>query len=150
MSTEIKTVEAFKIKGFQARTTNAAEQSPQTGKIGGLWQQFFTSSLFEPTATVVGVYNNYESDAFGAFDVTAGVAFSQSDAPDAKTVQIRAGQYLVFHGKGAMPQAVIDAWVQVWQHFGQPRNDFERVYATDFEQYVGADEVVVHIGIRPL
>jgi hypothetical protein len=49
-----------------------------------------------------------------------------------------------------MPQAVIDAWVQVWQHFGQPRKDVERVYATDFEQYVGADEVAVHIGIRPL
>jgi predicted transcriptional regulator YdeE len=58
MSTEIKTVEAFNVKGFQARTTNAAEQSPQTAKIGGLWQQFFTSPLFEPTATVVGVYNN--------------------------------------------------------------------------------------------
>jgi predicted transcriptional regulator YdeE len=150
MSTEIKTIEAFSVTGFQARTTNAAEQSPQTGKIGGLWQQFFRSALFAPTSGVVGVYSNYESDAMGAFDVTAGAVSSTAKPANTQTVQIQAGQYLVFRGKGAMPQAVIDAWVQVWQHFSQPRSDFERVYATDFEQYVGADEVAVHIGVRAL
>jgi predicted transcriptional regulator YdeE len=150
MSTEIKTIEAFSVTGFQARTTNAAEQNPQTAKIGGLWQQFFGSALFAPTAGVVGVYSNYESDAMGAFDVTAGVTTSTEKPANTQTVQIQAGQYLVFRGKGAMPQAVIDAWVQIWQHFGQPRTDVERVYRTDFEQYIGADEVAVHIGVRRL
>jgi predicted transcriptional regulator YdeE len=154
MSTETKTIDAFSVTGFQARTTNAAEQNPHTGKIGGLWQQFFGSSLFQPTAGVVGVYSNYESDAFGAFDVTAGVpseAIASGTAPaNTQTVQIQAGQYLVFRGKGAMPQAVIDAWIQVWQHFGLPRTDVARVYATDFEQYIAADEVAVHIGVRQL
>jgi predicted transcriptional regulator YdeE len=150
MSIEIKTIEAFSVTGFQARTTNAAEQNPQTGKIGGLWQQFFGSALFAPTAGVVGVYSNYESDAMGAFDVTAGALSSTEKPANTQTVQIQAGQYLVFRGKGAMPQAVIDAWVQIWQHFGQPRTDVERVYRTDFEQYIGADEVAVHIGVRRL
>jgi predicted transcriptional regulator YdeE len=150
MSTEIKTIEAFSVTGFQARTTNAAEQNPQTGKIGGLWQQLFGSALFAPTAGVVGVYSNYESDAMGAFDVTAGAVSSATKPANTQTVQIQAGQYLVFRGKGAMPQAVIDAWMQIWQHFGQPRTDVERVYATDFEQYIGADEVAVHIGVRRL
>jgi predicted transcriptional regulator YdeE len=154
MSTEINTIEAFSVTGFQARTTNAAEQNPQTRKIGGLWQHFFGSSLFQPTAGVVGVYSNYESDAMGAFDVTAGVSsssLSSGAAPaNTQTVQIQAGEYLVFRGKGAMPQAVIDAWLQIWQHFGQPRTDMARVYRTDFEQYIGADEVAVHIGVRRL
>jgi predicted transcriptional regulator YdeE len=154
MSTEIKTIEAFSVTGFQARTTNAAEQNPQTGKIGGLWQQFFSSALFQPTAGVVGVYSGYESDATGAFDVTAGApsdAIASDAAPaNTQTVQIQAGQYLVFRGKGAMPQAVIDAWGQIWQHFGQPRTDVARVYRTDFEQYIGADEVAIHIGVRQL
>jgi predicted transcriptional regulator YdeE len=154
MSTEIKTIEAFSVTGFQARTTNAAEQNPQTGKIGGLWQQFFGSSFFQPTAGVVGVYSNYESDAMGAFDVTAGVpssSLSSGTAPaNTQIVQIQAGQYLVFRGKGAMPQAVIDAWGQIWQHFGQPRTDVARVYRTDFEQYIGADEVAIHISVRQL
>jgi predicted transcriptional regulator YdeE len=154
MSTEIKTVEAFSVMGFQARTTNAAEQNPQTGKIGGLWQQFFGSPLFQPTAGVVGVYSQYESDAMGAFDVTAGApsdAIALGTAPaNTQTVRIQAGQYLVFRGKGAMPQAVIDAWGQIWQHFGQPRTDVARVYQTDFEQYIGADEVAIHIGVRQL
>jgi predicted transcriptional regulator YdeE len=150
MSTEIKTIEAFIVTGFQARTTNAAEQNPQTGKIGGLWQQFFGSPLFAPTAGVVGVYSNYESDAMGAFDVTAGAVSSTAKPANTQSVQIQAGQYLVFRGKGAMPQAVIDAWMQIWQHFGQPRTDVERLYQTDFEQYMGADEVAVHIGVRRL
>jgi predicted transcriptional regulator YdeE len=152
MSTEIKTIEAFSVTGFQARTTNAAEQNPQTAKIGGLWQQFFGSPLFQPTAGVVGVYSNYESDAMGSFDVTAGVPSSSLslgvEPANTQTVQIQAGQYLVFRGKGAMPQAVIDAWVQIWQHFAQPRTDVARAYRTDFEQYLGADEVAIHIGVR--
>jgi predicted transcriptional regulator YdeE len=80
--------------------------------------------------------------------VTAGAVSSAVKPANTQTVQIQAGQYLVFRGKGAMPQAVIDAWMQIWQHFGQPRKDVERVYATDFEQYMGADEVAVHIGVR--
>jgi predicted transcriptional regulator YdeE len=154
MSTEIKTIEAFSVTGFQARTTNAAEQNPQTGKIGGLWQQFFGSALFQPTVGGVGVYSQYESDAMGAFDVMAGApsdAIGSGTTPtNTQTVQIQAGQYLVFRGKGAMPQAVIDAWGQIWQHFSQPRTDMARVYRTDFEQYIGADEVAIHIGLRSL
>jgi predicted transcriptional regulator YdeE len=114
----------------------------------------FSSSLFQPTAGVVGVYSQYESDAMGAFDVMAGVpseAIASGAAPsNTQTVQIQAGQYLVFRGKGAMPQAVMDACGQIWQHFGQPRTDVARVYRTDFEQYTGADEVAIHIGVRQL
>ena len=152
MSTEVKTIEAFSVTGFQARTTNAAEQNPQTGKIGGLWQQFFGSPLFQPTAGVVGVYSNYESDAMGAFHVTAGTpssSLSSGAAPaNTQSVQIQAGQYLVFRSKGAMPQAVITGWMQVWDFFSTQRLDIERSYQTDFEQYLGLDEAAIHVGVK--
>jgi predicted transcriptional regulator YdeE len=151
MSSEITTIESFNVTGFQARTTNVAEQNPKTAQIGSLWEQFFSSPLFSPAGDVVGVYSR---DAMGAFDVTAGastdVRFSGVFPPNAKAVQIQSGQYLVFRGKGAMPQAVIDAWVNIWQHFSQPRNDVARVFATDFEKYIGADEVAIYIGVRRL
>lgn len=150
MSPEIKQFKPFTVQGLQVRTTNAAEQTPKA-KIGALWQRYF-SSPGARASTVYGVYSGYESDWTGAFDVTAGSEAAADAAPkaDHATVQIQGGQYLVFHGKGAMPQAVIEAWGRVWQHFAAPRTDWQRCYATDFEQYLFADEVAVCIGVKPV
>lgn len=150
MNPTIQHFYAFAVQGVQVRTSNAAEQMPEQAKIGGLWQQFF-SAHGVPASTVYGVYSGYESDWTGAFDVTAGVqaAAGNSAKPNLAEVRIEAGQYIVFQAKGAMPQAVIQAWGQVWQYFAAPRSDWQRCYATDFEQYVGADEAQVCIGVRP-
>lgn len=59
--------------------------------------------------------------------VTTGVAFPIGATAGKQTVQIQAEQ-----------------------HFCQPRTDVERVNATDFEQYIGADELAVHIGVHQL
>jgi predicted transcriptional regulator YdeE len=151
MSPEIKEFSSFKVQGLQVRTTNAAEQIPATAKIGALWQKYFCSPS-EATAGVFGVYSGYESDWTGAFDVTAGSEINAGSAliADRATVQVEAGQYLVFHAKGAMPQAVIEAWGRVWQYFAVPRTDWQRCYVTDFEQYLSADEVAVCIGVKPV
>ncbi len=84
--------------------------------------------------------------------MTAGAQAAAGTAPkaDHATVHIQGGEYLVFPAKGAMPQAVIEAWGRVWQHFAAPRSDWQRCYATDFEQYVSADEVAVCIGVKPV
>ena len=66
-----------------------------------------------------GVYSSYEAGDDGAFDITAGVAVSGDPA----TVQIEAGEYLVFSGQGQMPQLVL------------------------FESYGGPDQVDIHIGV---
>jgi predicted transcriptional regulator YdeE len=153
MNPQLKTFETFSVTGLSTRSKNANEQNPLTAKIGPLWQQFFVSGLFQPVPnapTVVGVYDQYESDWNGAFDVTAGIKAASSAPPEMKTVQVQAGQYLVFTSKGVMPQAVIAGWMKVWQHFSAPRSDLQRLYATDFEEYLAPDEVAICIGVKPV
>lgn len=148
MSPEIKQFQSVKVQGFQVSTTNAAEQTPEA-KIGALWQRYF-STPGVAMAEIYGVYSGYESDWTGAFDVTAGSAATAGlkATADQVTVQIQGGQYLVFHVKGTMPQAVFEAWERVWEYFAAPRMDWQRCCATDFEQYVGTDEVAVCIGVK--
>ncbi|TPG73905.1 AraC family transcriptional regulator [Pseudomonas arsenicoxydans] len=57
---------------------------------------------------MVGVYSAYESDASGAYEVTAGVSVSTPN-PEFENVEIQAGKYLVFEARGPMPSAVIQA-----------------------------------------
>lgn len=135
------------IAGISVRTTNAAEFSPVTGKIAGLWGQFFSEGLFDslpgklPDSPVYGVYSGYESDYMGAFDVTAGVASTQGQ------LTLQAGDYLVFSATGPMPQTVLQTWGVVWQYF-QSNPNAKRSYATDFEVYLSADNVAIHIGVQ--
>ena len=137
------------ISGITVRTTNAAEFNPVTGKIAGLWGRFSSEGLFDSLpgklqdSPVYGVYSNYESDYMGAFDVTAGVATSKAHGQ----LELQAGEYLVFSATGPMPQTVLQTWGVVWQYF-QSNPDVQRSYATDFEAYVGAGKVEIHIGIQ--
>ncbi len=153
MNPQLKTFESFAVTGLSTHSKNADEQNPLTAKIGPLCGQFFVSGLFQPgpnSPNVVGVYDRYESDWNDAFDVTAGIKAASSTLPGMKTVQVQAGEYLVFTSKGVMPQAVIAAWMQVWQHFSAPRTDVQRLYATDFEEYLAPDKVEVCIGVKAL
>ncbi|EJE54080.1 hypothetical protein PMI14_01042 [Acidovorax sp. CF316] len=147
-------IRAFRVAGIAVRTRNSDEMNPETSRIGGLWDRFFSESwehkLPRPGADgrIFGVYSAYESNEHGAFDVTAGV-----DAPEgadiaggATTVEIEAGDYLVFHGQGTMPQMVIDAWGEVWRYFGE-NPQIRRRFTTDFEAYAGPDRVAIHIGV---
>ena len=137
------------VAGITIRTTNAAEFNPATGKIAGLWGRFFTEGLFDslpgklPGSPIYGVYSSYESDYMGAFDVTAGVATT----PTESLLALQAGEYLVFKGAGPMPQTVLQTWGVVWQYF-QSNPDVKRSYATDYEVYLGADTVEIHIGVQ--
>jgi predicted transcriptional regulator YdeE len=137
------------IEGISVRTTNAAEFNPVTGKIAGLWGRFFSESLFDklpnkqPDSPIYGVYSGYESDYMGAFDVTAGVATTKPQGQ----LALQAGEYLVFSATGPMPQMVIQTWGIVWQYF-QASPSVQRAYATDYEAYMGADSVAIHIGIK--
>lgn len=137
------------IAGISVRTTNAAEFNPATGKIAGLWSQFFSEGLFDKLpgkladSPVYGVYSGYESDHMGAFDVTAGVATSKPEGP----LVLQAGDYLVFTATGPMPQTVLQTWDVVWQYF-QTNPSVQRSYATDFEAYLGPDKVEIHIGVK--
>ncbi|NVZ99596.1 GyrI-like domain-containing protein [Pseudomonas gingeri] len=149
---DVKRVEvaAFQVSGPQVRTRNEDERCAETARIGGLWGGFFAEGLAErianrqPDSRVYGVYSGYESDASGYFDVTVAVAVT-TPAPGYPTLEVQAGPYLVFEGRGAMPQTVIDTWGRIWSYFEQ--HPGQRRFATDFEVYTGPDSVAVYIGI---
>ena len=140
--------DAFAVAGLSVRPTHRDEGSPATGQIPGLWARFFGENVMGKTPhrnmgdlRNFGVYSGYESDAQGAFDVTAGVAVTQG-----ATVQIEAGDYLVFNASGPMPQAVLGAWVAVWQYF-EAHPEVRRRYVSDFESYSSPVSATVHIGV---
>ena len=153
-------VPAFEVAGISVRTCNSDELDPAAARIGGLWDRFFSQSWERnlPAAgqdgRIFGVYSAYESNADGAFDVTAGVAAAPpagnggvGNMPDAvRVIPIQAGSYLVFSGEGPMPQMVIDTWDQIWRYFAD-NPQVQRRFGTDFEAYSGPDQVAIHIGI---
>lgn len=135
------------IKSLQAHTTNAEEMNPETQKIVPLWKNFHTeimSSLKEGTP-LYAVYHNYASGADGVFDVLVG---SEEEGEGLVSVTLQEGRYLKFSVKGEMPQAAIDAWIQVWAYFEDPSIDERRAYETDFELYKSTKEAEIYIGVH--
>jgi len=152
MQKKIVTVDSFQISGLQVRTRNADEADNAKGKIGPLWGQFFARNLPETLpgkigdGKIYGVYSNYESDASGLFDVTAGVAVISAPA-DFASISIAAGRYMVFNCEGEMPAAIIEGWGRVWSNFSSGAVH-ERLYLTDFEEYQGPQQAAIYIGIK--
>ena len=147
---KIVEAEEKQISGISIRTTNANEMNPATAKIGALYQRFDqnVSVDYKSGARVYGVYYDYESDASGEFNVLAGSDCVESTTERLEQVLIPAGKYMVFEGKGEMPQAVIDAWSKVWEYFANENSPHQRTYTIDFECYKSQDEADVHIAIR--
>ena len=165
-------------KGISVRTTNRAEISYETAKLGRLWQKFYQNhvSHLAKGADIYGIYRNYESkDLVGAFDVVAGWELesestdgegsnedrnvlsaenilSAANASDVVTATIPAGKYLVFSEKGNMPNTVMNAWEKAWEYFNDRECEHTRTYEVDFERYVEGNleygQVDVYIGIE--
>lgn len=141
-------VESVQVSGVKVRTKNADEIHDDSARIGALWQRFGEGMApkLTPDSQVYGVYCHYESDMNGEFDVYA-ASDVLSDVTGFESVTIQAGEYMVFTGKGEMPQAVIDVWMQVWRYFSEiPER--QRAYTTDFELYKGEDDVEVYIALK--
>ncbi|MET3457143.1 MULTISPECIES: GyrI-like domain-containing protein [Pseudomonas] len=152
MEVKLKTVKPFTVAGLQVRTRNTDEQRLDTARIAPMWQQFFTEELFDKIPArqsesfVYGVYSNYESDATGHFDVTAGVQVYEASA-GYPAVDIEGGEYLVFSAKGKMPDCVIQAWGLIWAYFADNPQTLRR-FTTDFEVYSAPESVAIYIGVQ--
>ena len=146
---EVRELSNMVVQGFVVRTDNETEMTEQ-GKIPELWQKFWTKLGVNQQngENAFGVYTNYESDHTGQFDVIAGVnSETQLSNENTAQVTIAAGKYLVFTQQGEMPEAVIEAWTQVWRYFSQPDVGYQRKFTTDFERYIAEDKVEVYIAI---
>ena len=174
MTLQIKELSEAQIcQGISIRTTNIAEISHETAKLGKLWQKFYQNhvSHLEKDEDVYGIYHNYESDDVGAFDVVASwKASSQQDEQDQVnsgdsltagntgknsnlvTVNIPAGKYLVFSEQGRMPYTVMNAWEKAWTYFNDRSCEHTRTFDVDFEHYIGGNleygQVDLYIGIE--
>ena len=145
----INYIDSFAVTGHRVRTQNKDEFNEVTAKLPKLWQQFYQQDLdLENTdinAKVFGVYSDYESNESGFYNVTVGRSHNSGNT-ELHTVKIHSGNYLVFHGKGPMPQTVIEVWKSIWKYFSED-NPYQRSFVTDFEAYAHGDEVSIYIGV---
>ncbi len=166
MTPQIKELpEAIACSGISVRTTNNAEISQETAKLGRLWQKFYQNHAGDlpKGEDIYGVYHNYESDDLvGAFDVVAGWKINSEQEPsdndntaksaNVVTVSIPAEKYLVFSEEGRMPYTVMNAWEKAWTYFNDRSCEHVRTYNVDFEHYIGGNleygQVDLYIGIE--
>ncbi|WLP95140.1 GyrI-like domain-containing protein [Psychrobacter sp. M13] len=173
MSSDVQQLaEAINCKGISIRTTNNAEISHDTAKLGRLWQKFHQNhvSHLAQGADIYGIYHNYESDDLvGAFDVVASwkaedeqtegenvlsaeSVLSAAHSSDVVSVTIPAGKYLVFSEEGYMPNTVMNAWEKAWEYFHDRDCKHTRTFGVDFERYVEGNleygQVELYIGIE--
>ncbi|WP_430738194.1 GyrI-like domain-containing protein [Psychrobacter sp. VH5] len=164
MMSQIKELaEAIACKGISIRTTNHAEISHDTAKLGRLWQKFYQNyaGQLPEGEDIYGIYHNYESDDLaGAFDVVA--SWEVTGKPEASSapnpagglvaVNIPAGKYLVFSEEGHMPNTVMNAWEKAWEYFNDPNCEHTRNFDVDFEHYIDGNleygQVDLYIGIK--
>ncbi|WP_201536907.1 GyrI-like domain-containing protein [Psychrobacter immobilis] len=164
MTPQIKELpEAIACSGISVRTTNNAEISQETAKLGRLWQKFYQNHAGDllKGEDIYGVYHSYESDDLvGAFDVVAGWKINSEQEPsdntakaaNVVTVNIPAEKYLVFSEEGRMPYTVMNAWEKAWTYFNDRSCEHVRTYNVDFEHYIGGNleygQVDLYIGIE--
>lgn len=151
----LETLPAFELLGLSCQTSNAAEmdaQRPERARIGPLWAQFAASGL---KGEVFGAYFDYRDRHHADYRVLAGIRAPASEqerlanagARSDCRLQVPAGRYLVFEARGALPQALIQTWGEVWAYFEQAGAP-ARAYGVDLERYLGADHAQVCIGLK--
>lgn len=138
------------IFGLSARTNNAAEMNPSTGKIGPLVHKFDSQVEvdYRGGARVYSVYYSYESDVTGDYSVLVGADVVASSSVELSEVKIQEGDYLVFSGSGQVPQIVIETWQKIWSYFANPGCPHTRAYETDFEFYKSQNDIEIYIGVK--
>lgn len=150
---ELVQIRELSITGISIATNNVNEMHADTAKIPALWSKFYSDYVtsLNSDANIYGVYYEYDSNAQGNYRVLAG---STSEARHCHTVikeqiYIKPGSYLCFTATGAMPEAVISLWQQIWSYFADKQQSrYQRRFDTDFEHYVSDTEVKVYIGVE--
>ena len=126
----------LKIIGIAIRTINRAGRSAQD--IGKLWEQFYSENLLEKIPNklsndVYSIYTDYKSDYTDEYTAIIGVQVSSLDTIPSGLIgrHFPTETFEVFTARGPMPQAVMDAWLNIWQR----DHELGRKYTYDFELY---------------
>ncbi|GGO77391.1 GyrI-like domain-containing protein [Nonomuraea cavernae] len=131
--------EELTVVGFAVRTTNAEEMDPTRARLPVLWQRAGAPGAFAHVPgrideRLYAVLTDYESDHHGAYTQVVGIGVrTVPRLPEGMVaVRVPAARTLRIEARGPMPQAVMEAWQQVWKHTeagGTP----SRVFTTDLE-----------------
>ena len=143
------------IAGVQETTSNEQERDYEGAKIPLPWRQYFQNAILYPLANEVenapayGVYHDYENGTNGEYKVTVGTEVSTDKNVETgyEIVKLAKGEYIRFDAKGEMPMVVMELWQDIWKYFAR-NTDIKRSFQTDFEVYLGEDEVSIYIGIE--
>lgn len=127
------------VVGFVVRTTNADEMDPARARLPALWQRAGAPGAFAHVPgrvdeNLYAVLTDYESDHHGAYTQIVGIGVRTVPRLPEGVVAVRvpAGPAMRLEARGPMPQALIEAWQQVWKHTesgGAP----SRAFTTDLE-----------------
>ncbi|MFN8399628.1 MAG: GyrI-like domain-containing protein [Anaerolineales bacterium] len=126
----------LKIIGIAIRTINREGRSAQD--LGKLWEQFYSENLLEKILNklsndVYSIYTDYKSDYTDEYTAIIGVQVSSLDTIPSGLIgrHFPTETFEVFTAQGPMPQAVMDAWLNIWQR----DHELGRKYTYDFELY---------------
>ncbi|MGI5274568.1 GyrI-like domain-containing protein [Nonomuraea sp. CA-218870] len=122
------------VVGFVVRTTNAEEMDPARARLPVLWRRAGAPGAFAHVPNRVdenlyAVLTDYESDHHGPYTQIVGTAVrTVPRLPEGMVaVRVPAATTIKVEARGPMPQALTEAWQQVWKHTesgGTPARSF--------------------------
>lgn len=137
---------ALTVMGLAIRTSNE-----NAHEIGALWQRFMGEALGDQIPartdeTTVAVYYAYEGDHTAPYSFLLGCPVAPgTQAPEGfSSVDVPAENYARFSAEGEQPQALMQAWMEIWNA------DLTRAFGFDYEVHAPAhaNRVDIYIGTR--
>ena len=126
----------FNIIEIATRTSNKNNQSQED--LGKLWGRFFAENILEKipnklSSDIISIYTDYKSDYTDEYTTIIGVPVTTLDEIPSGLIgrEFASDNFQKFTAKGAMPQAIIDVWLDIWQR----DKELKRKYTYDFEVY---------------
>ncbi|MEU0564921.1 GyrI-like domain-containing protein [Nonomuraea sp. NPDC005983] len=120
---EVTDRDELTVVGFAVRTTNAEERDPARAKLPALWQRAGAPGAFAHVPgrldeNLYAVLTDYESDHNGAYTQIVGIGVrTVPRLPEGMVaVRVPAAKSLRIEARGQLPQAIVEAWQQVWGH----------------------------------
>lgn len=127
---------SLKIVGLSARARNKIGE-PNI-EIMNLWAKFMTKNISEQiknkvSHNIYSIYTDYESNFMGEYTVLLGFTVEDLNdvPPDLVGREFPEAQFKVIPAQGAMPDAVIQTWIDIWNK----DSTLNRAYSYDFELY---------------
>ena len=139
---------AFTVVGIAGRTSKA-----HPAKTSSLWRRFreekiATQVVERVNDAVYALYCEYDSDYRGEYTLVLGCevpmeSLITQETPEAMVVAtIPAANYALIDARGKQPDALIDAWADVW------KSSLKRAYICDFEVHWGPVAVELFVGVE--